>query len=66
MNSRKPENEIYEEVIKYYGIAADSIFFIDDVEANVKAAIEKGMSSHKFENAAGLKQALISEGVNVW
>jgi len=58
MHMRKPDDEIYREVIKYYGLKPKEIFFTDDVRQNVTAAQRNGMAAYLFTSAQDLKQQL--------
>ena len=46
----KPYPEIYEYILKTYGLKAEECLFIDDVEANVEAAKAAGMKAFVFRN----------------
>jgi putative hydrolase of the HAD superfamily len=50
----KPEPEIYETLIKKYGIVSENAVFIDDREVNIKGAIACGLNGIVFE---GFEQA---------
>jgi len=43
--SRKPQAEIYRELLERTGISADSAIFFDDKPENIKAAKEAGISA---------------------
>lgn len=60
---RKPEPEIYAGVAAALGIAPSEIFFFDDVNANVAAAIAAGMRAVLVENG-DIGSALARAGVN--
>lgn len=59
---RKPEPEIYARVAAALDAAPRDIFFFDDVEANIDAAITAGMRAVLVENG-DIKSALIRAGV---
>ena len=45
----KPHLDIYEEILKKYGLQAEECLFIDDRQANVDAAKKVGMHTFLFE-----------------
>ena len=47
---RKPDREIYEIVLERLGLPAEVCLFIDDVEVNVEAAREIGLSAVHFRD----------------
>jgi putative hydrolase of the HAD superfamily len=47
---RKPDREIYEIVLERLGLPAQACLFIDDVEVNVEAAREIGLSAVHFRD----------------
>jgi len=49
----KPAPEIYEHCLKQLGVAAEEALFLDDREANVRAAEALGMPAIWFTDAAG-------------
>jgi putative hydrolase of the HAD superfamily len=58
MHLRKPENEIYQNIINYYKIVPSEILFIDDLEENIEAARNNGMTAVKFTGAYELEKQL--------
>ncbi len=44
----KPEKEIYQEIMKYSGIPAEELIFIDDIKEYVEAAKELGWDGIQF------------------
>jgi glucose-1-phosphatase len=54
----KPEKRIYEAAIQSAGVAPEEIFFTDDREENVAAALQLGIQSTVFHSEAGLRQQL--------
>ena len=44
----KPEKEIYEELIRRYGIVPEEAVFIDDLPGNIEAAKEFGFRTVLF------------------
>lgn len=65
MNSRKPDAGIYKQIIKTYNIKPENIFFTDDKEENVYAAMLNGIKAFTFKNATKLIQDLESFGIEV-
>lgn len=46
MHLMKPDNEIYEKMIKDLNVSSNSIYFFDDSQENVKAAQRLGINSY--------------------
>jgi glucose-1-phosphatase len=65
VGSAKPDLTIYKEVISRSGIAAGSCLFVDDLEANVRAAREVGLQAILFTTPQALKADLRELGVQV-
>ncbi len=63
MNTRKPEKDIYRQVIDFHKVSPENIFFTDDVPDNVKAAKAQGIKAFLFEGAEKLKEDLKSFGI---
>ena len=61
MKARKPEPNIYRQVLRRLGVAGDQCFFIDDMAENVEAAREAGIYAHQFipENHAAIREATV-------
>lgn len=59
----KPDPKIFEILLNRQGLEARSCFFIDDSPANVEAARTVGMTAHRFDNAADLRNELVRLGV---
>lgn len=59
----KPEPEVYAEALKIAGVEANEAFFTDDGQEQVNAAIQLGWTGYHFEDAAGLRAALVDAGV---
>lgn len=59
----KPDPAIYRLALARMGLAAADVFFTDDSPRNVEAALALGMSGHVFRGPAGLRAALLSEGL---
>lgn len=59
---RKPEPRIYHHVLALVGLAPGEAVFVDDIAANVTAAVEVGMVGvvhHSFEQTADELEALL-------
>ncbi len=65
MNVRKPENEIYKQVINFHKTEPENIFFTDDVEQNIAAAKTAGMNAHIFKGIEKLKTDLKNFGAEL-
>jgi putative hydrolase of the HAD superfamily len=65
MNARKPEKEIYEQVISLHNTSAENIFFTDDNDENVYSAMICGIKAFSFKNISKLKQDLMSFGIEI-
>lgn len=61
----KPEKEIYEKILCKYNLEPNETVFIDDMEVNVKAAINNGMKGIILKNPIDLKSALETLDINV-
>ena len=61
----KPQPEIYELLLRQFGLKAEECFFADDLFINVEAALLVGMSGTIFRGAKELRRALIKAGVPV-
>jgi 2-haloacid dehalogenase len=59
----KPDARIFRHLLERYGLEPGSTVFIDDSEANVRAARELGMTGIRFEDAAGLRRELVALGL---
>jgi HAD superfamily hydrolase (TIGR01509 family) len=65
VGSLKPDSRIYEEAIRVSGKAPEALFFTDDREENIEAALQLGIRAHLFRSLSGLVQALREQGVEV-
>lgn len=65
MKSRKPDAQIYKQVIDFHNIDPTGIFFTDDLEKNINSAKELNISAFKFDGLKKLKEDLNSLGVVV-
>ncbi|MDR1244770.1 MAG: HAD family phosphatase [Endomicrobium sp.] len=63
MRLRKPEDEIYRQVIHRYNVLPSEIFFIDDMEENIKAAKKNGINAWLFTKTYELTKKLKEEKV---
>lgn len=54
----KPEPEIYEELIRRYGVEPDKAVFIDDLQPNVDAAKKLGFHAIRFTTKQEVEDAL--------
>lgn len=61
----KPEKEIYEIILSEYNLEPNETVFIDDMEVNVKAAINNGMKGIILKNPIDLKGELEKLDINV-
>jgi 2-haloacid dehalogenase len=59
----KPDRDIFDYLLETYGLVADDLFFVDDHEPNVVAARGYGIAAHHFVDAAGLRRALVEQGL---
>ncbi|MBO7611223.1 MAG: HAD family phosphatase [Elusimicrobia bacterium] len=65
MNARKPDAEIYEQVLKYHNVEPQNMFFTDDNKENVYAAMAMGIKAFSFKNIIKLRQDLECFGIEV-
>lgn len=61
----KPQPELYQILLREYGLKAEECFFVDDLFINVEAAVLVGMSGTIFRGADDLRCALREAGVPV-
>ena len=62
----KPQHEIYETLLREYGLRAEECFFVDDLNINIEGALCAGMSGAVFNgDAARLRRDLRQAGVPV-
>jgi putative hydrolase of the HAD superfamily len=59
----KPERKIYDEVVRRAGGNKSGLFYIDDREDLIKAAIEFGIDSVRFENIGNLRDIMKGKGI---
>ena len=65
VGSLKPDSKIYKEAIRVSGKNPEALFFTDDREENIEAALQLGIRAHLFRSPSGLVQALREQGVEV-
>jgi putative hydrolase of the HAD superfamily len=63
MHLRKPEDEIYQQVIHDCNVLPSEIFFTDDIEKNIKAAERNGIKAYLFTKTYELIRKLKEERV---
>lgn len=63
LRSMKPDPAIYAAAAELAGVPAESIFFTDDREENVRAALEAGYDAVHFISASGLAGELAARGL---
>jgi HAD superfamily hydrolase (TIGR01509 family) len=63
--SMKPDPRIYEVAVEKAGVLPSEIFFTDDKQENVQAALEAGFDAVLFSSAAQLLRDLAKRGVAV-
>jgi HAD superfamily hydrolase (TIGR01509 family) len=56
--ARKPDPAVFANMLTHYGVAADQVFFADDLEINVEGARSVGIEAHRFLDAASLLEAI--------
>ena len=61
----KPQPEIYQTLLREYGLRAEECFFVDDLNINVEAAMLTGMSGTVFRGAGELRRSLREAGIPV-
>jgi putative hydrolase of the HAD superfamily len=58
LRMRKPDDEIFQAVIKDYGVKPEEIFFTDDMAENTAAAERNGIVARRFQGAGRLKRQM--------
>jgi putative hydrolase of the HAD superfamily len=62
----KPDPRIFKALLKKYSLAAEECFFVDDMSANVEAALYLGFSGMVYRGSVrGLELALQKAGADV-
>jgi 2-haloacid dehalogenase len=59
----KPDPRIFRHLLERYGLEPAATVFIDDSEANVRAAAAQGLIALRFEDAAMLRRDLVRLGL---
>ena len=59
----KPDPAIYHLALERFGLKPDEALFVDDRVINVEGAQAVGMRAHLFEDAEGLRERLVEEGL---
>lgn len=62
----KPDLEIYEHAIAKFGVTPSRTLFVDDLEPNIKSALEAGLQAHHYSAAAhaDLIGTLLKQGIS--
>jgi len=60
---RKPNPQAFLGAARTLGVDPGVCLFVDDRGSNCKGAAATGMRAHKFDGAAGLRAALVAQGV---
>lgn len=58
--ARKPNPEVFQRVLEWYGAEPEDVFFADDLAPNVAGAASLGITAHLFTGAAGMRDAVES------
>ena len=56
--ARKPDPTVFENMLSHYGVAADQVFFVDDMQINVDGARSVGIEAHRFTDPGSLTAAI--------
>ena len=56
--ARKPDPQVFENMLAYYGVPAGQVFFADDLQVNVDGARSVGIDAHRFTDPASLLAAI--------
>ena len=59
----KPERKIFDEVVRRAGGDKEKLFYIDDREDLIKAALELGIDSIRFESVDTLRDTMKKKGI---
>jgi putative hydrolase of the HAD superfamily len=65
VGSLKPDRKIYDAAIAAAGKPPETLFFTDDRQENIDAALKMGIRTHLFRSVSGLVEALKNHGVHV-
>ena len=63
VGAKKPDERIYQAVMKRTNLPPEEILYIDDIEEFVEAARRLGMRGHVFKNTELLRDILKKEGI---
>jgi FMN phosphatase YigB (HAD superfamily) len=63
VGAKKPSSRIYDAIFERADVRPEEVFYIDDMEGYVKAAMERGMDGVVFRNAEQLEQVLAEKGI---
>lgn len=61
----KPDRRAFQHVLDVLRLPGSSVFFTDDSPAKLAGAVDLGMRTHRFTDAASLRRALLDHGVRV-
>jgi HAD superfamily hydrolase (TIGR01509 family) len=61
----KPEPGIYQYLAKAYGLVPQQSLFIDDMRANIDAALNCGFQEIHFTDAPALRRQLEAHGIEI-
>jgi len=56
--ARKPDTAVFAELLRRHDADPADVFFADDLPQNVAGAEAVGITAHRFEHAAGLRDAI--------
>jgi glucose-1-phosphatase len=56
--ARKPDPRVFANLLAYYGLPAEQVFFADDLQVNVDGARSLGIEAHRFTDAESLIAAI--------
>lgn len=65
MHLAKPDRTFFKQILEQEKISAEHVFFTDDMEINVLAAKEEGLSAYVYSDAKHLAIQLKAEGIGV-
>lgn len=65
IGAMKPAPAIYEDAVRRAGIPASECFFTDDIQENITGAEQIGLHGAVFTDAASLKTALATHGIEI-
>ena len=56
--ARKPDPQVFANMLAHYGVPAEQVFFADDLQVNVDGARSLGIDAHRFTDPASLNAAI--------